>query len=131
MKRKGFILLYVLILAIPIMLVCSALLNIVLLDYKTNINISKKQQAYNNAEAGRLDAFTRLSTIDFRKDRNFTYYLRFGEGCAIYASTESESNDYVKVSIEANLAVIPKQYVIKTIGNHTGYTCPQDIIYYK
>ena len=39
MRRKGFILLYVFILAIPIMLIGGALLNIVLMDYKTNINM--------------------------------------------------------------------------------------------
>jgi hypothetical protein len=131
MRRKGFILIYVFILAIPILLVCGTLLNIVLLDYKTNLNISKKQQAYNNAEAGRLDALNRLSIIDFSRNRYFTYYLRFEEGRTIYDTTTVESKDYVKVTIQANLSVIPKEYVINIIGDHTGYTCPRDTIYYK
>jgi hypothetical protein len=131
MRKKGFILVYMFILIIPILLVCGTLLNIVLLDYKTSVNVSKKQQASNNAEAGRFDAIRRIETIDFTKKTYVTYCLHFEDGIVIYSNVPVESNDCVVVSIQSNLSIVPPNYTIKTASNHMGYTCIEEITYYK
>lgn len=128
-KKKGFVLIFVLLILLPVLFFCGVIIEIALMDFKSNVNITGKQQAYNNAEAGLLDAASRLDTMDFSKNITQTYYLSFSTGSVICEALPSNHNDNVKVSIRAYLYLNPIEYSITATGNYKGFVIPLNTKY--
>lgn len=72
MKRKGSVLIYILILMIPVMLISISLLEISNINFKIAINVISSRQAQYNAEAGLIYGIKKLDAHSY--DESFSQY---------------------------------------------------------
>lgn len=129
-KKQGAALMLVIFISLPMLFFCSAFLEIVLMDVKMGVNLAGKQQAWNNAEAGLLDAAKRIRAMDFTQDISQSYGLMFSEGGITTGSAE-RGNDNVVVTVLAYLQLNPAEYHVKCTGYYHGFSIPMEKCYLK
>lgn len=123
--RKGFVMVYILILMIPVMLISLALLELVSTDYMSNINIEAKAQTFYNAETGIEDGVNSYKYIAYDGFRMSKYYLDLQNDKMQYTLSPPNDNDYVKVEVSYNNIKKNRVYSIKATGIYKG--CIKDI----
>ena len=124
-KKKGFVLIYVLILIVPVMIIGGALMDFTLMDFKTSINIVNKQQTYYNAESGLLDALKRYTELTYDIHKLSIYYMDLSSIQMLLKFNLPQKDNYVKVKIAYILDGI-RTYRIESTGYYKG--CEYKII---
>jgi flagellar basal body-associated protein FliL len=98
MKRKGFALIYVLIIIIPLSFMGMSFLDINLTNFKMNANIINAQQSYYYAEAGLEHGICRAKELGFQSNYKLTYYIYFDD-LSLNASSKYSGDRYVQIKI--------------------------------
>lgn len=98
-NKKGFVLIYVLILVVPVIIIGGALLDFTLMDFKTSINTMNKQQTYYNAETGLLDALKRYQKLTYDIHKLSIYYMDLSSIQMLLKSSSPQNDNYVKVKV--------------------------------
>lgn len=120
MKKDGFALIYVMIIAIPISILSIQLLDLTLTDFKVNNNIMKSQQAYYLAESGIEHAEYKLKALKYPLVYKGTYYLYFDDTKIMLSSNKPEINSYVCVKISYDQ--YKKYFTLDSTSFFLGYT---------
>jgi Tfp pilus assembly protein PilX len=118
-RKKGFVLIYVLILITMVMMICGALLDSTLMDYKTSINLVDKQQTYYNAETGLLDALNRYKVLIYDIHKQAIYYMDLSSVQMFINQSLPQKDNYVKVKV-TYVWDSKRTYNIESTGYYKG-----------
>lgn len=113
-KSKGFAIIYVIIIMVPVLLASSSMLDLVSTDFFAENIVEKGTQARYNAEAGIEYGIKMLQAGRYTTDYNYdTAYLFFDD-----AENKDSSRSYAGITIKQGL--IGKRYIISSEGFYMG-----------
>jgi hypothetical protein len=129
MKKRGFSLIYVVILTVPVTMLAINLLDLTLTDMKASLNTVNLQQAYYFSETGIENAANKIINLNYPNEFNETYYILFNEDTLTYSNSSSLSPTFVKVKITYKRRNGISKYTITSIGSCNGsqYTLTKTI----
>ena len=122
MKNKGYALLYVIILVIPIMMISLDVVEMITMDYKTNSNVVDKAQTYYNSECGIVDASKKYKSLNYGSYRECTYYFSISDEDILFNVSKPRCMDYTKVKVSYNIWGSIKTYTIEATGYYNNCT---------
>lgn len=113
-KSKGFAIIYVIIIMVPVLLASSSMLDLVSTNFFAENIVEKGTQARYNAEAGIEYGIKMLQAGRYTTDYNYdTAYLFFDD-----AENKDSSRSYAGITIKQGL--IGKRYIISSEGFYMG-----------
>lgn len=119
MKRKGFAIIYVLIIIIPVAFMALSLLDINTVNYKMISNVVNAQQSYYLAEAGIEHGANRLKQLGYPTNYRETYYVYFDDLILNYALNYTGTS-YAVVYLSCIQSLGKTSYSIDSTGYFGG-----------
>jgi hypothetical protein len=101
---------------IPVIMISMELMDLTLMDLKTNLNVSLKQQSYYNAECGMLDGLKRYDCLSYDGFRISIYYINFSDYGVKFTLTNPKNSDYAKVKLSYVAQNNERVYTIESTG---------------